>query len=153
MCSRHDQLDIFRIGWAKTPQLSILTTNATRIVSTPAFEPRKQPADVYRRLTQCYKLIHQIAELSNLEMLSLDVSDTEFSRVTPGDVHVIASLVVSELAYLHARLPDANPARDVHNPGRKFPSHVYQRAGILEGQLQELLSYVQKTPGWLSGTE
>jgi hypothetical protein len=126
---------------------------ATRIASTPPFEPRKQPADVYRRLVECLGRIRQIAEQSNLKMLTLAISETDRAEATPSDVHDIASLVVSELAYLHAQLPGVLPAREVYYPGRRFPSQVYQRAGILEGQLLELQRLVQHDPGWLSGDE
>lgn len=126
---------------------------ATRIGDPPPFESSKQPADVYRRLTECFQLIRQIAELSKLSVLTLDISKAKLAEVTPSDVHVIASLIVSELAYLHAQLPDARAAREVHDPGRKFPSHVYQRAGILKGQLQELQNLVRQHPNWFSGKE
>jgi hypothetical protein len=126
---------------------------ATRIPSPPPFEPRKQPADVYRRLVGCLDLIRQIVERSNLKILALEISETDIAEATPSDVHDIASLVVSELAYLHAQLPGAQPAREVYYPGRKFPSHVYQRAGILEGQLLELQGLIQNDPDWLSSDE
>ena len=126
---------------------------ATRIASTPPFEPRKQPADVYRRLVGCLDRIQQIAELSNIKILTLKVSEADMAEATPSDVYDFASLVISELAYLHAQLPDAQPAREAYYPGRKFPSHVYQRVGILEGQLLELQRLVQQDPHWLSGEE
>jgi hypothetical protein len=126
---------------------------AMRIASTPPFEPRKQPADVYRRLVGCLDRIRQIGERSNLKMLTLRISETDRAEATPSDVYDIASLVVSELAYLHAQLPGVLPAREVYYPGRRFPSQVYQRVGILEGQLLELQRLVQHDPGWLSGDE
>jgi hypothetical protein len=38
----------------------------------------------------------------------------------------------------------------VYYPGRKFPSDVYQRAGILKVQLNDLLTKVADNPGWLN---
>jgi len=124
---------------------------ATRIPGAPPFEPRKQPADVYRRLTGCLDQIGEIARRLNLKVVTLKISEADMARATPSDVHDIASLVVSELAYMHARLPDARPAREVFYPGRKFPSHVYQRVGILEGQLLELQRLLQQHPDALFG--
>jgi len=126
---------------------------ATRIPSTPPFESGKQPADVYRRLVACLDQIRQIAERSDLKILKLEISETHIAEATPSDVYDIASLVVSELAYMHAQLPDAKPPREVYYPGRKFPSHVYQRVGILEGQLLELQRRVQSDPDWFSRDE
>lgn len=117
--------------------------------SAPAFERGKRPGDVYRRLIDCFRLIRRIAVLSGLEMLTLETSQGYDDDVTPSDVYDIAALVVSELSYLHSRLEDARPHREVYYPGRKFPSHVYQRAGILEKQLIEIERRVQETPAWL----
>jgi hypothetical protein len=126
---------------------------ATRIPGTPPFEPRKQPADVYRRLVGCLDRIRQIADRSNVKMLALRISETDMVEATPSDVYDIATLVVSELAHLHAQLPGSQPAREVYYPGRKFPSHVYQRVGVLEEQLLELQRLVQHEPDWLSRNE
>gem|GEM_PF-6574743 len=41
--------------------------------------------------------------------------------------------------------------REVYYVGRKFPAHVYQRAGILEAQLVELENLVRKNPDWMTG--
>ena len=82
-------------------------------------------------------------------MLILEVGESQFETVTPSDVYDIASLIVSELAYLHEQLKQLQSPRKVYNPGRKLPSHVYQRTGILEKQLTDLLKRVEKKPGWL----
>lgn len=115
----------------------------------PAFERGKQPADVYRRLIDCYWLIRQIARSSGLNMLTLETGEARLEQVTPSDVYDLAALVVAELSYLHAQLEDAQPHREIYYPGRKFPSHVYQRAGILEKQLIDLQRRVKEQPNWL----
>ena len=71
-------------------------------------------------------------------MLALEVEAEELAVVTPSDVYDVASLLVAELAHLHRQFPDAEPPHETYYPGRKFPSHVYQRVGILESQLIEL---------------
>lgn len=115
----------------------------------PQFERGKRPVDVYRRLMVCYKLIRQIAMHSGLKMLILEAGESQFETVTPSDVYDIASLIVSELAYLNEQLKEVQSPRKIYNPGRKLLSHVYQRAGILEKQLIDLLKWVEEKPDWL----
>ena len=116
---------------------------------TPEFERGKRPSDVYRLLIGCYELTRQIAVTSGLNMLILKSSESQIDTVTPSDVYDIASLVVSELAYLYAQMDEAQPPYDVYNPGRKLPSHAYQRAGVLEKQLIDLQKRVNNNPNWL----
>ena len=77
------------------------------------------------------------------------LDDGRINRATPSDVYDIVSLLVSELAFLHAALPGAEPPHKSYFPGRKFPSDVYQRVGILEKQLAQLESLVERQPDWL----
>jgi hypothetical protein len=70
--------------------------------------------------------------------------------VNASDVYDMATLVVSELSYLWSQLEDAPPPRPAYYPGRKFPSHAYQRAGLLERQLAELSALVDSNPRWLT---
>lgn len=111
------------------------------------FERRKVPADVYRRLIKCLGLIQKIVNLSGLTILKAELGG-KFDRMIPGDVYNLASLVVSELAYLNRVIGNNQPTRSFY-PGRKFPSHVYQAVGILETQLQQLLEQVKVKPDWL----
>ena len=60
----------------------------------------------------------------------------------------IASLLVSELAYMRSLVGDDENLSEVVYPGRVFPSHVFQNAGILEIQLNELLKHVKDYPDW-----
>lgn len=113
------------------------------------FERTKQPVDVYRRLVGCYEHIREIAELSGLEMATLQPGDRDSASVVPNDVYDVASLLVAELAHLHIKLTNHKPPDDSYPPGRKFPSHVFQRAGLLESQLEELVRLVKSNPSWL----
>ncbi len=115
----------------------------------PPFERRKRPADVYRKLVDCFDEIHQVGEISGINMLDLKVDEQQLDGVEPSDVYDVASLLVSELAYLHRQKADAAPPRKVHNPGRKLPSHVYQRIGILCGQIEALQQKAAANPDWL----
>ena len=122
-----------------------------RIPEAPELVVGKQPQDVYRRLIECFSLIRDIAVGSGLDILELQTSDDHTQYITPSDVYDIASLLVSELAHIHSRLDGAKSPRQAHYPGRKFPSDIYQRAGILQAQLLELRGLVADHPDWLHG--
>ncbi len=109
-----------------------------RIPPEPDWELGKRPADVYRLLLECFELVRSIAEQSDLQILELSVDDADINNVTPSDVYDIASLLVSELAYLDRLLNDTPSKRKARYPGRKVPSDVFQRVGILKGQLEEI---------------
>ena len=120
-----------------------------RIPEAPELVKGKQPRDVYRRLVECFSLIRDIAASSGLDILKLQTSDDHIQYVNPSDVYAIASLLVSELAYSHSQLDGAKSPRQVYYPGRKFPSDVDQRAGMLQAQLLELRGLVADHPDWL----
>ena len=120
-----------------------------RLPEAPPYVRGKQPTDVARKLIDCLRLIERIAARSDLQMLTLQPMEENLVGVTPSDVYDMATLLVSELAYLWAQLDDVAVPRPAYYPGRRFPSHVYQRAGLLERQLSELAALVDATPNWL----
>jgi hypothetical protein len=121
-----------------------------RIPEAPPLERRKVPKDVLRKLFSCFDLIQQIAETSQLHMLEFEVP-TEFqTRIEPSDVYNMATLLVSELRHIWLQLGERVPPRPVYYPGRRFPSHAYQRAGLLERMLFELNDLIATDPGWLA---
>ncbi|MEE8104660.1 MAG: hypothetical protein V3T86_03900 [Planctomycetota bacterium] len=143
--------DVFQqvtLGVGYAARLLARFPGATRIPAAPKFERRKRPDDVFRRLVSCFERCRAIAESAGLPLLELEAKRTE--GLSPSDVYDVASLVVSELAYLHAQLKDSPPPREVFQPGTKFPAHVYQRAGLLESQLIQLEEVVGKNPDWLT---
>ena len=130
---------------------SILATvaSADRLGIEPALARRKTPVDVYRKLIAIYTIIHETLKLSSEACLVIEEAENERTDVSPSDVYDLASLLVSELIYLHSLTPGANAAKDSYYPGDKLPSHVYQRAGRLETQLRTLRNYASTHPGWL----
>jgi hypothetical protein len=116
----------------------------------PEYERRKRPADVYLRLVDCYDDLHRIGDAAKVPMLDLKVKKDQVDGVEPSDVYDIASLLVSELSHLYTKRPEAAPRRKVHNPGRKIPSDVYQRLGILCTQMEALLEKVKSEPDWFA---
>lgn len=148
--------DVFQqvtVAIAYTERLIEQFPGANSTVPTaPEFETNKVPGDVYRRLLGCFDKVQLITARSGRQVLKLgDVDDMEISRAAPSDVYDVASLVVSELAFVHAELPDAARPRKAYFPGRKFPSDVFQRVGILEKQLDQLAELVERNPEWLGG--
>jgi len=122
----------------------------TRMPEAPAFERRKRPADVYHRLIECFARVRAVMQHSGLNVLTLDRHP---ETATSSDVYDIASLIVSELSFLHSHLDGVLAPPDASYPGRKFPSDVYQRAGLLEALLSDLQALVETSPSWLQATD
>jgi len=119
---------------------------AIRIPEEPPFEPNKQPSDVYQRLIACLRSIVHIAQILGFTVLDIDTRQTDMTQLTPGDVYMVASLVVSQLNHLYKKLGDNKPVAPAFYPGRKFPAHSYQWAGILQAQLQQLERFIAAAP-------
>lgn len=112
--------------------------DAIRIPAEPPFEPDQQPRDVYLRLIECLQGIVRIFDRQGLAVLKIDTRQTDLDRLQPGDVYPIATLIVSQLDFLHQHLGIAQPPPQPVYPGLKFPAHTYQRAAILQAQLHQL---------------
>jgi hypothetical protein len=72
----------------------------------------------------------------------LEPQPLDKASITAGDVFLLASVVVSQLDFLHQQIGVSKPPRQVFYPGRKFPADVYQRAGLLQAQLAQLAQQV-----------
>lgn len=123
---------------------------AAAVPEEPPYERGKEPADVFFRLAECYQQLESIARHSGLQVVHLDTKEAARGEILPSDVYDLATLLVSDLAFLHARLRTTTPPPLEPYPGRKFPSHVYQQADILHAQLLELEKRVAADPNWLS---
>lgn len=127
---------------------------AESMPQTPASQPNKKPSDVYVRLLDSYQRVRATSISSNHRALKLERPAAELiQNVAPSDVYDIASLLVSELDFLHRQLGSAPPPRPVYFPGKKNPSDVFQRAGILAQQLIELQNHVSENPNWLKSNQ
>jgi hypothetical protein len=124
--------------------------SGTFMPQPPPFERRKRPQDVYHRLVACFARVQVIMAHSGLETLTLDHHP---EGITPSDVYDIASLIVSELSFLHDHLNSDLTPPTPYYPGRKFPSDVYQRAGLLEALLIDLQALVATSPSWLQAQD
>ncbi len=125
---------------------------ATPSAISPPFARGKQPSEVFLRLVQCFKHVEVIARLSGTAVLHLDAKAAKRAvddfTIQPSDVYDLATLLVSDLTFLHGTLKDVSPIPSVPFPGRKFPSHVYQQAGVLLDHLRALEQQVRANPNW-----
>lgn len=144
----HSPSDVYMkvtLAVAYAAQLLARYPEADRLPEEPPFEPAKQPADVYLRLIACLNSLAQVFEALGLAVPQVEIQRIDKANITPGDVFLIASLVVAQLDFLHQRLGITQAPRQAFYPGRKFPAHVYQRAGLLQAQLQQLEQRVVAT--------
>ena len=114
----------------------------------------KDPADVFLRLVECYAALEKVAQHSRIPVLHLDLPAAQkvgsSRQLEPSDVYDMATLLVSDLAYLHAQLKTNDAPKPIPYPGRTFPSHVYQQATVLLHQLEILEQLVANDPKWIS---
>ena len=122
-------------------QVALAIAYASRVIGhgppgPAAFERAKRPADCYRRLASCLELARTRVRHANQPVIDV-VSAAPDDTILPSDVYDMATLVLGEVAYLHALGKDSNPPYpfEANQPGRKLPSHVWQLAGVLERQL------------------
>jgi hypothetical protein len=107
--------------------------------SEPTFEPNKMPSDVYLRMRRCFTLIRRLTESRGGATLHFEIDEEGSERVSPNDVSDLASLIVEELTHLHRQVPSAAAPARAHYPGKRFPAHVFQRVGLLERILEDLM--------------
>ncbi len=115
----------------------------------PPLERGRRPGDVFMHLIDCHTILSKIAEHSKLKILQLALKNPDITRIQPNEVYDLASLVVSELAYLYSKGPQIDPPQKPAPPGLTLPSHVYQQVGSLLLHLKELEGQVKSNPQWL----
>lgn len=118
-------------------QLLARYPEAVRVPDPPPFEPAKQPLDVYLRLLDCLERLQRIYQALGLDTFEWRRQPPP-AAVEAGDVYLLAALLVAQLDHLHQRLGVARAPREAFYPGRKFPAHTYQRAALLQAQLEQL---------------
>ena len=122
-----------------------------RLIPPPEWVAGKRPSDVYRELFECYALVRSIAKQSSIEIMAVSPTP-KATPYRPGEVYDIATLLRSELTYIHAMVPGLSTPAESYTPGRKFPSDVYQRARQLNRTLTRLNELISQTPNWLEET-
>ena len=113
----------------------------------PAYEPGLRPSDVYGRLLLVLDRMSVGFDALGIDMVRWSggtyVPD---DSLTPSDVFDLATLLLSELEYLHSVVPGVRTPLQVPHPGRRFPSDVYQQAGVLSDQASHFMSRARETP-------
>lgn len=113
--------------------------------SPPAFEPGLRPGDVYGRLLQVFDRLSASFDALGLDMVTWAGGIYEVdTSLSPGDVFDLATLLLSEVEYLHSRTPGARAPIQAVDPGLRWPSDVYQQAGILNEQAARILMQARK---------
>jgi len=147
--SPKDVAEQISLGMEYTTHLLRKFPTAPAPAPLPSLERGRIPWDNYSRLIDCYMVLGDIARASNIKMLNLATQNLDRPDIQPNDVYDLVTLIVSELAYLHAHLPTTLPPQLVRLHGPLLPSHVYQQTGGLLTQLQALHKQVQAHPTWL----
>lgn len=117
----------------------------------PAHERRKRPGDVYARVWACLGMLREVAGAAGLTMVDPGTMPYAADDVVPSDVYDLTSLLISELVYLHARVPGLPPpaAAELFEVGHKIPSHCHTRAAHVELGLRALAGAVANKPDLL----
>lgn len=103
------------------------------------FEGHKRPADVYARILECLDIVAEIASQTGVEIVDLSSRRNVPDDVEPGHVYDLAKMLLADLALIAATL-GAEPIEpeSIPRPKHVFPSHAFERAGILRTQLELL---------------
>ena len=115
--------------------------------SAPEYEAGLQPAHVYGRLLQVFDRTAAAFDAVGLTMVEWSGGAYEIDpSLTPGDVYDLTTLLLAELEYMHAMVPGARTPMLAPHPGRRWPSDVYQQAGILTEQTARLMAQARANP-------
>lgn len=119
--------------------------------SVPEYQPGLTPGHVYGRLLSVFDRLEQVFIEVDQEMV--DWQGEAYSgdeSLAPSDVFDLATLLLSELEYLHSGIAGARvPLQAVH-PGQRWPSNVYQQAGVLLEQAARIMALERDNPGIFS---
>ena len=120
----------------------------------PSFQRRKTPNDVFLQLIRCFERLEVFAKASGVPILHLDGTAarkvaSEYP-IQPGNVYDLATLILSDLAYIHGKKYPEKAIPGVPFPGTKLPSHVFQLVRGLQEQLNDLVRLAQANPHWLT---
>jgi hypothetical protein len=135
--------DVFQLVTAATHTAATLHAtipDGGNLPDEPAFESNKMPADVLGHMHRCYQLVTALARSRGIDTLELRLLDERRDQVSPNDVSDMAALLVEQLTRIHSQFPQARQPARAYYPGKRFPSHVYQRVGLLEAILDELVA-------------
>jgi len=122
------------------------------IPDAPAFERGNTPNQVYRRLLDIMDIINRISERQRIPSIKIRVEDLTTDNIHPSDVNDMTYFIIARLQAFYYLKYQKNKEIEAYYHGWKFPSHIFQRAGILQRQVQHLYNTVVMHPSWLQGT-
>lgn len=108
-----------------------------RIPPEPPYQRFKASLDVFERLLQCLSITRTVYKHLGLSLLAIDPAAVSAMEVTREDVFDIAIVLVAQLDFL-VRRREFDVDLKGYYPGRKIPSDIYQRIGVLDQQLKTL---------------
>lgn len=117
--------------------VALASSYATRLGAQADMAPftrKKKPADCYARLEACLAKATALVTAKGESALAARGTPKD---IVPGDVYDLATLVLGEVALLHALTPNAAAvhAFEPAPAGHYLPAHVEQLARTLEAQL------------------
>jgi hypothetical protein len=143
--------DVFQLVTAAThiaASLHATIPGKSTLPPEPDFVSDKMPADVFARMRNCFEMVSELASARGISTLEFAIMEDNSRTISPNDVGDMAALLVEELRHVHSKFPAARQPTQAYYPGKRFPSHVYQRVGFLEKILQDLLdAYAAVPPG------
>ncbi|MGI9625208.1 MAG: hypothetical protein ACR2QM_00115 [Longimicrobiales bacterium] len=114
----------------------------------PPHQPGMTPGHVYGRVLGVFDRLSVAFEALGLEMVDWAGGAYQIDQtITPGDVIDLGTLLLSELEYLHSRIPGARAPINAAHPGTRWPSDVYQLVGLLDDQATRIMVQARQNPG------
>ena len=107
----------------------------------PDFVPGKTPPEVLTEIRACFELVARLARSFEVEPLLFTIAEpTDLRRVSPDDVLDLFVLMIAELDRITAKAALQRKERNLVPPGRRYPSHVYQRARFIKALLGDVVA-------------
>ena len=113
--------------------------DSANLPSSPEFEPLKSPDDVFARMLRCFELVTVLADRRDINTLKLDISSAQSKDIQPDDSSNLAFLLLVKLNDIYEHTPTTMEYPHVYAPGEISAAHVYQRVGLLERILNNLV--------------
>ncbi len=146
------QGEIYREITLSIHYASALISQFPKSRPTPAtipIEKGKTSDEVYQLLLDLFHQTQAISRQSGLTPLQVIPKEVQSENLAPHVLDDLATGIASELLFLYSKTKNRpqlliSPFLDM-----KFPSHTFQRAKILEDQLNTLTQLIRETPHWL----
>ncbi len=129
--------------------LLALFPDTTRFPADPPLERRRSMRDVHLDLLSALGQLRASTERSGMQAKRIRFENMQ--RIGADEAYDLAGQVVAELSVLLARAKPGMRVPLAYPPGRKTPSQVRQRIGVLMRQLEQLEAAIVREPRWLEG--